>query len=92
MRILVASLLLAIPAHAQQQCAPLPDALAGLAKNHQEQVAAQGLSATGDLMVITASAKGGWSVLIVKPDGTACMAAFGEGFELIDPEPAGVDG
>ncbi len=33
-----------------------------------------------------------WSVLLVTPDGTACMAASGSAFEVIAPEPAGVDG
>jgi hypothetical protein len=48
--------------------------------------------ANGQLLVITANDAGGWSALFVAPDGQACMAASGEGFGLIDPEPAGVEG
>lgn len=91
MRAFILTAILALPAQAQQ-CAPLPDALAGLAAQYGEQPRVSGLTSGGSLMLVTAAENGGWSVLIVTPDGQACMAASGAAFEVIDPEPSGVDG
>lgn len=73
-------------------CTALPDALAALSARYGEAPRVTGMTSAGTLMVITASEDGGWSVLLVTPDGTACMAASGSAFEVIAPEPAGVDG
>jgi hypothetical protein len=89
---LLAVLALTAPAHADTRCAALPDALAGLLSQYAETPRASALMANGQLLVITANDAGGWSALFVSPDGQACMAASGEGFGLIEPEPAGVDG
>lgn len=87
----ILALLLALPAQAQTTpCTALPDALAALSARYGEAPRVTGLTSAGTLMVITASEDGGWSP--VTPDGTACMAASGSAFEVIAPEPAGVDG
>lgn len=92
-RFTVLAALFAMPASAQTpQCAPLPDALAALAARYQEQPRVSALTSGGQLMIVTASQDGGFSVLLVSPDGKACMVASGSAFEVRAPEPAGVDG
>lgn len=84
---------IAIPAHAQTpQCAPLPDALTALDQRYQEAPRVQGLTSSGALMIVTAAEDGGFSVLLVSPDGTACMVASGSGFEVLAAVIPGVDG
>ena len=92
MRSMILALCLAAPAQAQTPCTGLPDALAALAARYDEAPRVSGLMANGQLMIITASEAGGFTVLIVTPEGLACMAASGEGFGLIEEEAPGVDG
>lgn len=87
-----ALILLALPAQGQTPCTGLPDALAALAARYAEAPRVSGLMANGQIMIITASEAGGFTVLIVTPEGLACMAASGEGFGLIEAEAPGVDG
>lgn len=87
-----ALILLALPAQGQPPCTGLPDALAALAARYAEAPRVSGLMANGQLMIITASEAGGFTVMLVTPDGQACMAASGEGFGLIEAEAPGVDG
>ena len=85
MRTILLSALLALPAAAQTpQCTSLPDALAALQQRYGEVPRVSGLASNGSLMVITASEAGGFSVLLVTPDGLACMVASGEAFEVIE--------
>ena len=91
-RLISVLLTLAAPAQGQTPCTGLPDALAALAARYAEAPRVSGLMADGKLMIITASEAGGFTVLIVTPEGLACMAASGEGFGLIEAEAPGVDG
>lgn len=95
-RVLVAlciAALLALPAQAQTPpCTGLPEALAALQRQYGEVPRVSGLASNGSLMVITASEAGGFSVLLVTPDGLARMVASGSAFEVLPQEPAGVDG
>ena len=99
MRILVALciaalvILTGLAAKAQTpQCTGLPDALAALQQRYDEVPRVSGLASNGSLMVITASEAGGFSVLLVSPEGVACMVAAGEGFALTEAPKPGVDG
>lgn len=92
MKALLALLAFTAPAQAQTLCAPLTDALAGLSARYAETPRASALMSDGQMLIITASEAGGFTVLIVTPDGQACMAASGEGFGLIEAEAPGVDG
>ena len=90
MRSMILALCLAAPAQAQTPCTGLPDALAALAARYDEAPRVSGLMANGQLMIITASEAGGFTVLIVTPEGLACMAASGEGFALVEAPKPGV--
>lgn len=92
MRALILTAVLAAPVHAQSACTSLPDALAALATRYGEAPRVSGLTSTGALMIVTASEAGGFSVLLVSPDGVACMVAAGEGFALTEAPKPGVDG
>lgn len=84
--------LAALPAHAQTICGPWLDVLAQWAVRYGEVPRVQGLMNGGNAMVIMASETGGWTFLIVQPDGLTCIAAEGVAFEVAEPEPPGVDG
>jgi hypothetical protein len=90
MRSMILALCLAAPAQAQTACTGLPDALAALAARYAEAPRVSGLMANGQLLIITASEAGGFTVLIVTPEGLACMAASGEGFALTEAPKPGV--
>jgi len=80
----LAFLILGSPAFAQApQCAPLLDALAAPEAKYPEQPRVSALTSNGQLMIVTASQDGGFSVLLV---------ASGSALEVVEPEPAGVDG
>lgn len=80
----IAALLAAGPALAQQspKCAPRQVVVEALAKHHETTVAG-GISAQGALIEIFASPKGGWSLVLTRPDGVSCMIDVGENWEQI---------
>jgi hypothetical protein len=92
MRALILALCLLAPVHAQFACISLPDARAALATRYGEAPRVSGFMSNNILMIVTAGEAGGWSVLLVTPDGQACMVASGEAFEMLPDEPQGVDG
>lgn len=92
MRLLIALLLLsalaALPAAAQQpQCAPLERVEGLLAEKYQETRRVEGITAQGPLLALYASAQGEtWTLVLIRPDGLACM--FASGTELVVRKPA----
>lgn len=91
MRYALAAVLIAAPAAAQQQCMGLTDALDQLHAQHGESVVADALTSDGQMMVITAAPNGAWTLLLVRPDMTACLAGHGTSYGAHEPEPAGED-
>lgn len=74
---------LTAPAFAQDpNCAPVADALAGLAQTYGEAPRATAMMGA-HVLVITASPSGGWTALEVKPTGEACIVASRENFEVV---------
>jgi hypothetical protein len=91
MRTIALAALIAVPAQAQTpQCAPVTDALTVLEAKYQEAPRVSGLASNGSMMLITASESGGFSVMLVSPDGLACMVASGSAFEVQDAPKPGV--
>lgn len=84
-RLTLALCLLASPALSQQQCGGAVDMLAHLSANFGEAPRVRALTADGVLFVITASPAGGWTALAIGADGSACILAAGEGFEVEAP-------
>jgi hypothetical protein len=83
---LAAALLIPGLAGAQQagaMCGSREEALASLLSKYQEKPVAFGLSqASKTLTVITASSKGTWTELVIKPDGQTCVVDSGEGWQM----------
>ena len=91
MRTIILTACLAMPCGAETpQCAPVNDALDVLESRYSEHPRVSGLTSAGVLMIVTASEGGGFSVLLVSPDGQACMVASGANFVLTDAPKPGV--
>jgi hypothetical protein len=83
--------LLAMPAHAQQQCGPRDKMIAQLAEKYGETQRTMGYvgpppAVTAVMETYANDATGTWTILLAKPDGTACMMASGGGW-IGDDEP-----
>jgi len=77
------------PAAAAPPCIPRADAIAMLAERFGEAPIAIG-AATGALIEVLVSADGAtWTILIIRPDGTACMAASGTDWQSIESREEG---
>lgn len=89
---LAAALIAALPAPVLPQTPPAPpqpaicaahaDITARLAGGYGERLQARGLLRSGQMLEIWASATGraSWSILVVRPDGIACIVSAGEGW------------
>ena len=83
----------ALDARAQQaapggNCAPRADMLASLSEHFGEAPRVIALTQQGNVMEITVSASGSWSLLVTTPNGNTCMAAAGTDFgkSVLPPE------
>jgi hypothetical protein len=86
--------ILALPAHAQQQCPPRAMVVADLAKKFGETQRTTGWVGGANETPITAVMEtyanddtGTWTILLARPDGTACMLASGGGWIGDDDPP-----
>ena len=100
MRLLIlAAVLVAflIPASVQAQylsaCGPRIEILQNLYERAQEVPIARGVTRQGQMLEVTASPSGSWTVLLSNAAGTlTCLKAVGDGFQHLDPktpEPKG---
>lgn len=81
----------ALPAHAQQACAPRADIVAQLASAYGEHRVAAGLQSPGVIEVFASAETGTWTIIVTRPDGIACAVAAGEAWQADAPKP-GQDG
>jgi hypothetical protein len=92
-RIAIILALLAMPAHAQQPpCGPRAQLVADLAKKYGETQRTMGYvnggpAITAVMETYANDATGTWTILLAKPDGTACMLASGGGWIGDDKPP-----
>ena len=77
------------PARAQAVCGARAEIADRLAGAFAEVPVARGLSADGRMVEVFASPEGSWTLVVTRPDGRACLAAAGEAWEAVAPEPAG---
>lgn len=61
-------------------CYPRDELLALLAERYGEQPAGAGIAAGNLVELLTRPDGASWTILIIRPDGTACPAAAGEGW------------
>ena len=79
------TLLAASPATAQAVCGPHGDVVKKLEGDFKEARAGLGLAGNGGLVELFVSEKGGWSVLVTRPNGVTCLVAAGENWEIVKP-------
>lgn len=85
-----AGVILATQAAQAAQCAPRDTVVAGLARGFDE--ARRGLGVTGNaegqvqVVELFTSAKGSWTITVTMPDGTTCLVASGEAWQVMTEE------
>lgn len=77
-------------AAAQPQCFPRAAVLDRLAERYGEHPVSIGVTATGALLEVYASADGSWTIVVTAPGGASCLVASGEGWRGA-PRDAGAD-
>lgn len=92
--IALAFAVLAAPAVAQGNCAPRGQIVAMLAERYGEGRIGAGLDAQGRMVELFVSPDtGSWTALITRPDGAACIGAYGGSWQIVDePVPQGEPG
>ena len=76
-----AAFFVSAPAMAEAICGPRAAALEYLLERYGERPRAAGLAGDGRVVELLVSASGSWTLLLVRPDGTACIAAGGEAWQ-----------
>ena len=89
MRALIALAAMACPAVAEPiPCMGAPDLIAHMAERYGEEVLASGTAQDQVRIVVTVNPDTrSWTVLVVRPDGTACPVAAGTDWRML---PQGV--
>jgi hypothetical protein len=83
---------LAMPAAAQERCAPRDVQTGILIGKFGESVIAMGLTPDGIVEYWANPETGTWTVTITRPDGVLCGIIAGLNFEAVDAPKPGVDG
>ena len=79
----LAAMGLAATASAQSVCSERTTFLDKLGERYSENTSAIGLASNGTVLEVLTSEKGTWTILVTQPDGTTCMVANGEFWELL---------
>ena len=80
----LASLMSATPVAAQEYCAPYQEIISALDRGYGEQPIVGGGAGPNGVMWLANPATGSWTVIVVGPDGTACVVASGVRFTAFD--------
>lgn len=73
------------PATAQPiPCGDYREIVRQLAEKHGERAAGRGLSASGNVVELLRSEDGGWTLLMVLPNGRACLMSMGEAWQPVE--------
>ena len=72
-------------------CGPRDRVVAHLAENYGESRQSAGLAGTTALVEVFANLDtGSWTITVTRPDGSMCLMASGEGFQILaETLPAG---
>ena len=98
LRACLLSLAVASPAIAQPNCGPREAVIAALSSQFGESVVSRGLIAKQQGQTVAAMevgvnpTSGSFTVLLSRPDGTACFAASGGSYEAVKAAAPGIDG
>ena len=75
------------PAQAQSSCEFRKSLIDKLDAGYNEQPVGIGVASTGNVVELIVSADGTWTIVVTKPNGIACVAAVGENWQSIEPQP-----
>jgi len=70
-------------------CGMRDDLAQSLKKDHGEAPVSWGLVGDKHLIEVFASPAGGFTILITRPDGLACVMVAGEHWQELPPKPSG---
>lgn len=82
--VVVALLMLTMPAHAQLACGSRDAVAAVLEARFGETVTAAGVDSNGNLLEIFSSERGTWTVVLTIPGGPACLLSSGDGWSRVE--------
>jgi hypothetical protein len=70
-------------ASAQSQCGPRQDLVKNLGDKFKESPIGRGLTQPGQVLEIFASQSGSWTMVVTTPNGTSCLIAAGENWDMM---------
>ena len=76
-----------VSARAATVCASHEQVVKYLSRTHSEVAVYMGLTGSGHVLEVFVSPKGTWTILVTRPNGRACVTAFGEAWEPLAPAP-----
>lgn len=77
-------------AAAQSVCAGRAQVLDHLTRNYSEQRIALGVASAGGVIELLSRADGRtWTIILSRPDGSACVLATGEDWQRVSPKKRG---
>ena len=72
-----------VSASAQAICGERQNFISKLGERHAENPRAIGLASNGTVLEILTSEKGSWTIIMTRPNGSACMVASGQSWEVL---------
>ncbi len=89
MIVLTALLALTTAASAQQNCGPRAVVVEHLTENFGESRQTIGMGQDGQVVEVYASTEtGSWTIIVTLPNGSSCLVAAGDAFEVLAEAPA----
>ncbi len=72
-----------VSASAQSQCGPRQELVKNLGEKFKESPIGRGLTQPGQVLEIFASQSGSWTMVVTTPNGTSCLIAAGENWDMV---------
>jgi hypothetical protein len=72
-----------ISASAQSQCGPRQELVKNLGEKYKESPVGRGLTQPGQVLELFASQSGSWTMVVTTPNGTSCLIASGENWDMM---------
>jgi len=86
--ILATTMVTTSSAMAQMVCSERAKFLKHLGDGYSEAPVSMGLASNGSVLEVLASQKGTWTIILTMPNGTSCVVASGEAWEIVDQKLA----
>lgn len=88
--LVIATAAFSTPASAQSVCADRAQVLDHLTRAYSERRIALGVAGAGGVIELLTRADGRtWTIILSRPDGSACVLATGEDWQRVSPEKRG---